>query len=392
MMLMSNSIKSLQLRLNELVPKLKAGQSSISNAAYSKARHKLQHTAFIELNKLTIVDTVYGDHDYKTYKGLRILATDGSKIQLPTNDETREVFGVEQYKNQRGIQGEHSYALASVLYDVLSEIVIDARLEPIKTYEVDLAGTHLQRVQKNDLIIYDRGYCAFQMMALVAQTKADFLIRCHDNSFSIVNEMLRGKGSDDVIVTITANSKFLGQEKNRHLPIKLPMRFVRVILDTGEYEVLATSLLDQEEYTLEDFKHLYWLRWGIETLYGRLKTRLNLENFSGLSSEAIRQDFHATILLTGLESILTEDADELLRQKQTLHPQKTNKAVTFNAIKYRAFELFLDETPTDRVITELTDLFLQSPTIIREDRNPPRVNSSARQILNFFKRARKIVF
>jgi hypothetical protein len=391
-MLIGNSIKSLQLRLNELVPKLKAGQLSISNAAYSKARHKLKHTALVELNKLIIVKTMYGDDDYKTYKKLRILAVDGSKVHLPTNDETREAFGVERYKNQRDITGEHSYGLASVLYDVLNGIAVDARLEHIKTYEGDVANQHLSEVREGDLVIYDRGYCAFQTMAQMAQTKAGFLIRCHGNSFSIVNKMLRGEGSDDVVVTIKASSVFRRQKKNKHLPTELTVRFVRVVLDTGEYEVLATSLLNQKEYTLEDFKHLYWLRWEVETFYGRLKTRLNLENFSGLSPEAIRQDFHATILLTGLESILTEDADELLAQKDTRYPQKTNKAVSFNAIKYRAFELFLDDTPPDRVVAELTDLFLQSPTLIREDRNPPRLNSSDRKILNFFKRTRKIVF
>ena len=76
-----------------------------------------------------------------------------------------------------------------------------------------------------------------------------------------------------------------------------------------------TSLLDQETYPATGFKQLYYLRWGVETLYGVLKTRLGLENFSGYSAESIRQDFFATIFLTGSETLLTMDADEQLSKQ-----------------------------------------------------------------------------
>ena len=52
----------------------------------------------------------------------------------------------------------------------------------------------------------------------------------------------------------------------------------------------------------------YGLRWGIESFYGLNKTRLELENFTGNGAEAVRQDFHATVYLSGLESILTAPA------------------------------------------------------------------------------------
>ena len=40
------------------------------------------------------------------------------------------------------------------------------------------------------------------------------------------------------------------------------MRLVKVILDDGEIEILATSLLDDKIYKTNDFKILYWKRWG----------------------------------------------------------------------------------------------------------------------------------
>jgi len=45
--------------------------------------------------------------------------------------------------------------------------------------------------------------------------------------------------------------------KELGLPKRLTVRFVRVLLDTGEYEVLVTSLLDEIEYPVSDFKEVY---------------------------------------------------------------------------------------------------------------------------------------
>jgi Transposase DDE domain len=71
-------------------------------------------------------------------------------------------------------------------------------------------------------------------------------------------------------------------------------------------------LLDETASPTVEFGPLYHLRWGIETFYGRLKTRLGLENFSGTSPEAVKQDFFAPVFITGLESILTDTAQARL--------------------------------------------------------------------------------
>jgi hypothetical protein len=392
-LLMAKGSKSLQLSLNEFVPKLGRGQPTVSKVAYSKARRKLKHTAFIKLNEKAVVRTMYEDGDYQTFHGFRILAVDGSKVQLPTNKETAKEFGTFVYRSQRPqVDGEHSYALASVLYDVLNRVALDAVLQPAHSYEVELAKHHLTYVQPEDVVVYDRGYCSFQMLVLASMASGHFLVRCTSRSFKAANEMLQGQGPDDIVCEITANQKFLANAGNKGLPTTLTVRFVRVKLDTGEYEVLATSLLDQEHYPTALFKELYYLRWGIETFYGILKTRLNLENFSGLSPEAIRQDFHVAVLLTGVESILTEDAEEQLEKQPGDQRKKVNKAVSFNAIKYRAFELFYSKEPDEQRLEELTELFLASPTLLRKDRKPPREQRSSHCVLGWWKRQRKTVF
>jgi len=390
---MRNSVKSLQNVVNEAMTWL--GQRPVTASAYSQARYKLKHTAFIELNQAAVVETLYGDGDYQRFWGFRVLAVDGSKIILPDNKAIREEFGTIAWTSGKtaDIQGERPYALASVLYDVLNRVALDATLGKAKAYEIDLAVGHLSHTRAGDLLTMDRNYPSYRMLAELGRYGRDFAIRCSAASFAEARRMLKGKGPDSQVVTLTPCAGQMPSIRERGLPLSLKVRLVRVLLSTGEYEVLVTSLLDDSQYPTEGFLELYHLRWGIETFYGLLKTRLELENFTGISAEAVRQDFHATVYLSGLESLLTDTAQAMLDTKATKYPQTVNRAVSFNAIKNHALDLLLaGGLETDLLLERLTALFLTNPCLERRDRNPPRKKTSARRLLNFHKRQKKHCF
>jgi Transposase DDE domain len=391
-LVLRKSVKSLQCIVNESMGSLDL--DTVSASAYSQARYKLKHTAFIELNQKAIVDVLYQDGDYKKYWGMRILAVDGSKIRLPNTKDICDAFGTIAYSQGEGseVQGEHPYALASVLYDVLNRVSIDAVLARADAYEVDLAIAHLAYTRPNDLLLVDRNYPSYRMLAACLQSGREVVARCSAASFSMARQMLKGEGADSQTVILTPCAKQLPMIRAAGLPETLTVRFIRVLLSTGEFEVLVTSLVDEVLYPTPDFLELYGLRWGIETLYGLVKTRLNLENFTGLGVEAVKQDFYATLYLSGLESILTGTAQALLDAKDTQHPQKVNRAVSFNALKTQAFALLMGGLATDVVIQKLTALFLQNPCLERSDRNTPRKKSSDTVLLNYHKRLKKQCF
>ncbi|MEN8217614.1 MAG: transposase [Pseudomonadota bacterium] len=128
------------------------------------AKHVLKATAFVTLNKKAVLEmnVLYNDSDYEKAWGFRLLAIDGSKIHLPNTTEILDEFGTIKFKatvgNNKKITGSHGYALASVMYDPLNKVVVDACLAPAKAYEVNLALEHLEHTQANDLIIFDRNY------------------------------------------------------------------------------------------------------------------------------------------------------------------------------------------------------------------------------------------
>jgi hypothetical protein len=245
-------MRSLQLSLNDFIPLLGAGRLTVTKMAYSKARHKLKHTAFIELNQTAVVHTMYEDGDYATFNGFRILGIDGSKVQLPDTDEIRETFGTIPYDNKLDAPGEHPYALASVCYDVLNRIALDAQLLPCRTYEVTAAIAHLApkqwdpehiaaglRTGKGDLLVYDRNYHAFLAMAATQAVGADFLIRCKRRSgMPAVEAMFRGEGADDQITMASPPRLTSHADQLRQYPSSLQVRLVRLVLKDGSVEVL----------------------------------------------------------------------------------------------------------------------------------------------------------
>jgi uncharacterized protein YbcI len=141
-------------------------------------------------------------------------------------------------------------------------------------------------------------------------------------------------------------------------------------------------------------KELYHLRWGIETLFSVLKERLRLDNFTGKTVIAIKQDFFATLFLTGLESILTQTADLYLFKKSSLNQlrQTVNNMVSFNAIKNFIIEMFYHPMPIDSLMKTLNLWFITDPTYRKRLREVIRKKSSARVSLNYYKRIYKPCF
>lgn len=75
------------------------------------------------------------------------------------------------------------------------------------------------------------------------------------------------------------------------------LRFTKIIIGKDEYgedivEFLISDL-PMDEYSIDDLKELYHLRWTIETSYNRLKNRMKLEKFSGFKEIPVSYTHHA---------------------------------------------------------------------------------------------------
>ena len=395
-LILQKGVKSLQLRLNEFFDRLDGLATKASASAFTQARAKLSHRAFIELNEKALVEVLYSDQAYQRWRGFRLVAVDGSKLRLPDSDSIRADFGTVRYAGtgKKRVEHEHPMAVTSVLYDLLNEVALDSVIAPGKSYEVDLALGHLRHLQEDDLLLADRHFATYLFLASLTQARGQFVIRCSRASFSVARAMFDPDEPASQVVSLACPKNKRSQINGQGLPLALTVRFVRVWLETGEPEILVTSLLDEQAYPVGDFQELYFFRWGIETYYGRVKERLELAHFSGQTAESVKQDFYATVFLTSLESMLIDEAQTALAAKssQNTYAQKVNKAVSFNAIKNHAIALFYQETDPEVLLAKLTRLFMSTPVLERPGRRLPRRRRSAGRRLHYHRYRKKHCF
>lgn len=398
---LQKTVKSIQRHLHEFMDELAGGElfESVTPGAWTHARAKLRHTAFIELNCACILPAIYAParrRQIERWRGHRLLGVDSSIVRLPNHAALRTEFTPMDVTNDRGQVGIHyAEARISVVYDLLNRAGLDGRMEPSRIGEGALALAQLTCADSGDVVISDRGYSSYLFFADLRQRGLHFVSRCSSGSFAAVQDLFRkNRAGRSVVVKLFAPRDDRAELKRLGLPLELPVRFVSVRLPTGELEVLATSLLDEKKYPTADFLVLYHRRWNHETFYGVMKGRLDLENFSGHTPEAVRQDFHSTLLLCNLESVLTASTDAVLQAASAdhEHPKQVNRAVSFHALKDQLLPLLYSDLPAEAVIAKLQQWFAGSPVSVRASRKVPRMKFAWPRSYHFQRRVRKIVF
>ena len=400
MVLLQKSLKSLQARLHEMLRHLAPGVElgSLSAGALTHARSKLCASVFEELNQQAVLPVVYGaGHQalVERWHGHRLLAVDSSVVRLPKSEAVANKFGWMECSNDGGLRERYPQGRLSVLYDLLNEVALEAKLEAWKRAEEEMAHGHLEKVQAGDLILTDRGYTSFFWVWDVLGRDGHFVSRCSRSSFAVAQTLFKqDRAGVSVSAVLRAPKELKPECRKRHWPLEVRVRFVTVRLKTGELEVLVTSLLDQERYPTQDFAPLYWRRWGQETFYGRLKGRMDLEHCSGLSVQAVEQDFAATLLLSNVESVVIGPAAAQLAQRtsQRQQPAKINRAVSLHALKTHLIDLLASQLPAHQVLDELTQWFQHNPVSVRKHRKMPRNTFSAARSYHYQRYVRKLVF
>jgi len=398
--LLQKTLKSIQRHLHEFLDELAEEPlfEPLTSGAVTHARAKLKDSAFIELNQDCVLPMAYGpEHPIQRWRGHRLFGIDSSLLRLPDSEELGKEFGWKEASNQNGATGtRYPEARLSVLYDLLNQLGHDTRLEPSTTGEVALAIQQLEHLQPADVAINDRGFSGYIYFASILGRGAHFIGRCSSGSFLAAQEMFRlNRANQSKVVWLFAPSEQKGQCRRLGLALKMKVRFVSVRLPTGELEVLATSLLDEELYPTVEFLNVYHWRWGHETFYLMLKGRMELENFSGRTVEAVRQDVQGAVLLANLESVLSEPTQAALNQPSAVptQPLRVNRSNSYHAMKMEVLDLFYRDIPAEQVLQQLMKLFAGSPVAVRPDRKVPRRRRpSFHRSYHFQRRIKKAVF
>lgn len=352
--IMSSTKKSLQSALFAFNSRFKFENGTYTKQAFSKARKKINPSAFLVLFKES-VKMFYKDGDFKHFRGYRVTAIDGTKYNLPNSEEMKEVYGVQ------GSTNEQPQALSSCLYDVLNGIIIDALIQPYNANERTLAKLHLKELDRiktsKELLLMDRGYPSADLIKSIDELGFKYVMRC---SKQFIKSM-KIKGNDCVI-----NHKFANS-------ITAKFRVVKIILENGNEEILITNIFSKG-FTKQDFAEIYHMRWGIEEKYDDLKNKLEIENFSGNSNIAVLQEFYSTMFLNNIASIMAFDCEEEIvehcKDKNLKYQYKANISLTISILKFSLIEMYLQKSQKkrDEILDNIYHQLLSAVTPIRPGR------------------------
>lgn len=350
--------KSTQLEIDEFLKRFNPEGVNIktyTKQSFSEARQKLSPEAFTILND-AFIEKFYEDGDFKKYKGYRLLAIDGCSTEVPNNIETREYFG---YVKNQSKELKLARALSSKVYDVENKLLVSSILGRCDTSERELAIKNIEKIQGmwngsiKDLILFDRGYPSLAFISYLNSKGIKFLMRA---PMSCLSE-IRCTQTIDENVEIKVTKDRAKELKRQGTPMPtgtiIKLRVLRIMLDTGEIEILITNLI-QNELSHEESKDLYFKRWGIETKFDELKNKFEIENFSGEKPLIVEQDYYATVLLSNIASIFEQEAEEELNEqnakKSLKHEYKINKNILVGKLKNNLIEILLEENSMQKSI------------------------------------------
>lgn len=351
---------TLQLELNNFLKVQLKKITSASKQAYSIARQKIKSELFIDLND-TVVKGFYDEcKDWKTWNDYRLLAIDGTVLEIPNNKVLQQEFGTAKNQN-----GEVARARAVCMYDIQNHLIIKSRIDRFDIGERNLAKILIEQVitdgNKNDLILFDRGYPAADLIAMLTDKNIAYLMRAQKN---FRKEIKKAKEADQIV-------------KIKHDKNNYNVRVLRFILNSGEEEILITNLFDAN-FTTKDFANLYSLRWGIEVKYNDLKHKMQIESFTGASKISIEQDFYATIYLSNMAEFARIRNEEKIKErtngKGLKYEYKPNLNIIIGTLKDNLILMLLEKNKNTRnkMYAEIMDEIARSSVPKRPGRSNPR--------------------
>ena len=245
---LSNKLEQLRENLPDL------DFPSVSKQALSKARYGIRYELFQEFFEHSA--NFYYEHimERKLWNDrYHIFAIDGSTHEVPSSKSTFKEFG--KQSDQKNPDLYWSMALASVLYDVLEDVIVDAAIEKQFYSEREMSLRHLARLfdlglENDSIVIFDRGYYSAEIYQEWVTAGCKVLMRLKKPN------RLCSLDGDDVLDHVNAPDG-----------TKIDCRVIKYTLSSGEIEYLIT---------------------------------------------AVRQDFYIVMLQANLASLIKHQADEII--------------------------------------------------------------------------------
>jgi hypothetical protein len=291
----------------------------VSDAAFSNARQAMPLEYWMAV-LLVLGRRFQAQHDRSIrYKGFRLLAIDGTCINLPRHAALIAHYGTAQNGSKKRKKRVNAKQLAQghetvqarmvMLQFPLVRVPYRYEISPLAVGEKELAGRLLQNLQTDDLVLLDRGFWSFELFWAVQNQGAFFATRMVKGPRW---KTVRRLGPGDRIARWTPAATSRAKWKNQDLPPSIDLRIVNYQIPGFRASAIVTNVTAPQRLSREDWVRLagdceagrglqpglYHRRWEIETTFRELKVTQKMKgSLRGRTPKAIEYEIAGHVLL-----------------------------------------------------------------------------------------------
>lgn len=306
-------------------------------------------------------------HEWR-WHGMEVKLVDGTTVSMPDTQENQARFP--QSRTQKPGLGFPVARLVAVL-SLSCGAVLEWATGPCKgksSGETSMLQGLLSHFKAGDLVMADRYYAGYFMLAMLLKQGAQLVIRQHQLRKT---DFRRGKrlGKGDHIVDWSKPPRPQWMDKSTYatMPERLTLREIRV----GNW-ILVTSLLDARVFPRQELAALYPQRWQIELDLRSIKSVMKMDVLRCLTPDMVEKEIAIHLLAYNL--IRTAMAQAAV--EQGLQPRQISFKATLQLL--RAHNNLLHSTselgsPADYVYAQLLCMIAANVLPHRPGRVEPRV-------------------
>jgi hypothetical protein len=295
-------------------PRGAGGPFKVSDSAFTQARQAMPWAFWVALVAL-LAERFEGDHrDLVTFHGFRVLALDGTTLDLDRWADLRRRAGAAA--NGKALSSPRARLV--LLEMPLARLPLHFNLVPYAVGERTAAGPLLDAVRRDDLLLIDRGFWGAGLFGRIIHKEAFFAIRL----MSGVTFQTTGRlGAGDQLARWTPTKR--QDDADGATPEWFDLRLIGYQIKGFRPSTLVTSVTDPARISREEFIRiatvdeagvvlepgLYHRRWEIETTFFELKVTQGMAgSFRSRTTEGVAFEVGGHLLLYTLVRLLMAEA------------------------------------------------------------------------------------
>jgi hypothetical protein len=276
---------------------------SAKTGAYCKARQRLSEGLLRRLLTQSATELENQAGPQQLWHGKRVRIVDGTGISMPDTPENQSAYP--QPSSQAPGCGFPVLRLV-VLFSLVTGAWVSYALGALSSSEMVLFRQVLEELRCGDLLMGDRYYGNFWVVASLQEAGVDVLLRL---SASRNIDFRRGQrlGKDDHLVVWNkpaTRPHYLPPAEYEALPQEIALREIRGTVAWNGWRprpvVVVTTLLDPKRYPRQALLELYARRYQCELRLRDIKIALHMDVLRTQSPEMVRKELLAKLLAYNL--------------------------------------------------------------------------------------------